>query len=71
MATKKDLIVEGLDKDELEMIMYVLNTNDGTHGDPLKDTYELGDDEPVQPYRALTSGVDKMRRAAMAWKEAK
>jgi hypothetical protein len=51
-----------LTKDELTIMKYVIPRN--PVGDPLKDTYELGDDEPDDPYavlRSLYRKVNKLR----------
>jgi len=42
-----------LTKDELTILKYVIP--DSSWADPLKDTYELGDDEPENPYEVLDS----------------
>lgn len=58
-----------LTKDELTILKYLLSTNDGEWGDPLKDTYELGDDEPDDPYAALKSMSSKIYK--LTWKDSK
>lgn len=47
-----------LTKDELTILKYVIPVDDW--GDPLKDTYELGDDEPERPYDVLESLREKI-----------
>lgn len=61
-ATKKFTIT--LTKDELTILHYVVPYDN--HGDPLKDTYELGDDEPQDPYKALASLRSKLDRLIWA-----
>jgi hypothetical protein len=39
-----------LTKDELTILRYVMDITTSAWGDPLKDTYELGKDEPDDPY---------------------
>jgi hypothetical protein len=53
MADKTREFKLKLTKDELTILQYIIP--DGQWGDPLKDTYELGDDEPDDPYGALDS----------------
>lgn len=58
------LVIDDITKDELVILQYVIDTNDGDgFGDPLKDVYELGDDRPNDPYEALKSAARKFRRA--------
>jgi hypothetical protein len=53
-----------LTKDELTILLYVVNgANSKYAADPLKDTYELGDDEPKDPYKALRSMAKKLNKA--------
>lgn len=52
-----------LTKDELTILKYVVP--DSNSGDPLKDTYELGDDEPEDPYKVLGSLYKKI--AKLRW----
>lgn len=50
-----------LTKDELTILKYVVPYD--SDGDPLKDTYELQDDEPEEPYavlKTLRKKLDKM-----------
>lgn len=49
-----------LTKDERTILRYVMSTLDPEYGDPLKDTYELGDDEPKDPYATLKSLIEKI-----------
>lgn len=57
-----------LTKDELTILQYVVPHYDGW-GDPLKDTYELGDDEPDDPYAVLKTLKKKIDR--LTWKDKK
>lgn len=57
-----------LTKDELTILVYLLSITEH-EGDPLKDTYELGDEEPKDPYAALKSMSAKVYRAATVAKE--
>lgn len=54
-----------LTKDELTILRYVVP--DGRHGDPLKDTYELGKDEPEDPYAVLKTLYAKICK--LRWPE--
>jgi hypothetical protein len=47
-----------LTKDELTILKYVIPCD--SWGDPLKDTYELGDDEPEEPYKVLATLREKI-----------
>lgn len=60
-----------LTKDELQILMYLISSADSPHArDPLKDTYELGKDEPEDPYGALRTMADKFYEANRALGEA-
>ena len=54
-----------LTKDELTVLHYVVP--DDNRGDPLKDTYELGDDEPEDPYAVLQTLRNKIN--GLNWKK--
>lgn len=58
-------ITLNLTKDELTILKYIVPVD--SWGDPLKDTYELGDDEPEDPYKALAT----LRKKIYAIKEPK
>ena len=52
-----------LTKDELVILRYRVDTADSPYAaDPLKDTYELGSDQPKDPYGALRSLAQKVRQ---------
>ena len=56
-----------LTKDELTVLLYVVDSADSPYaGDPLKDVYELREDEPDDPYGSLKSMAAKLRQAATA-----
>ena len=52
-----------LTKDELTILQYVIPRD--AWGDPLKDTYELGENEPEDPYAVLKTLNDKI--AKLRW----
>jgi len=53
-----------LTKDEWTILQYVIHgANSPYAADPLKDTYELGDDEPKDPYGALETLAKKLGKA--------
>lgn len=59
-----------LTKDELTILHYVMPRDWGGSfdGDPLKDTYELHEDEPEDPYATLRTLVGKIGK--LAWPKA-
>ena len=67
MKTSMKPFVLKLTKDELTILQYVIPGD--SYGDPLKDTYELGDDEPEDPYGALSTLHTKVQR--LNWKQAR
>lgn len=58
----KPFILE-LTKDGLTILKYVIPSD--SWGDPLKDTYELGSDEPENPYAVLKEVYRKV--TALKW----
>ena len=57
-----------LTKDEFEILGYVMSiTNSPFACDPLKDVYEMEDDEPEDPYGALDTLAKKVY--ALQWKD--
>lgn len=54
-----------LTKDEHTILNYIISISSSDYGDPLKDTYELGDDEPEDKYEVLKSLAKKVH--AMKW----
>lgn len=63
MPETKKITIE-LTKDELTILRYVMHDTEYT-GEPLKDTYELGEDEPEDPYVVLGILRDKIR--SLSW----
>lgn len=53
-----------LTKDEMHILKYAMAILE-VDRDPLKDTYEMGDDEPEEPYTALNDVTKKIY--AMRW----
>lgn len=56
-----------LSKDELTVLRYLTSTAASGRGDPLKDIYEEGDDEPEDPYgslKSLAAKIDTLKTAA-------
>ena len=54
-----------LTKDELTVLTYLVSVADTPHTDPLKDIYEVGeDDKPEEPYKALKTMAKKIYQAA-------
>ena len=52
--------------DQLAILSYALAIASSDHGDPLKDTYEMGDDEPADPYRAVAEVSHTINQAILA-----
>lgn len=42
-----------LTRDELTILRYVLSISDGSNGDPLRNSYELQDEEPEDVYATV------------------
>lgn len=53
--------ITGLTRDELTVITYLVQISDPEYGDPLRNIYELGDNEPADPYGTLRSLRRKVR----------
>lgn len=51
-------------KDELAVLLHLVNVANDYSSDPLKDIYEIGDDAPAEPYAALSSMAEKLNAAA-------
>ena len=62
MSDTETVVLE-LTKDERAVLHYVVGGAAADDSDPLKDIYELGDDEPADPYAALRSMAAKLSRA--------
>jgi hypothetical protein len=54
-----------LTKDELTILRYVIPCD--SWGDPLKDTYELGSNEPENPYAVLKELHAKVMKLRWGW----
>jgi hypothetical protein len=59
-------VILALTEDELTILHYVVPHD--THGDPLKDTYELGDAKPDDPYATL--GTLRAKLNKISWADA-
>ncbi len=64
MSSKKIVVELTLTKDELTVLKYLIAQAEH-EGDPLKDTYELGDEEPGDPYKAMGTLIKKV--AKLKW----
>lgn len=66
MSAPEKTFALALTKDELTVLQYVIDDASSPYAaDPLKDIYELGDDEPEEPYEALKTGAAKF--LALDW----
>lgn len=65
MSVKTKTFTLALTKDELTVLQYLVATNSDEWGDPLKDIYEVGDDEPEDPYQALATAAAKVKE--LSW----
>lgn len=63
MAKETKKFTLELTKDELTILQYVIPAD--SWGDPLKDTYELGDDEPRDRYAVLATLYKKVNK--LSW----